>query len=213
MIIFQYIDESVVRVAVVVVHDGVGDGGGCRTPQPVAAGGGGGGLGHTGDYYFQNPERDEGILRIRRGDQDFWVHLNSNPIPENVVEFITLAGFGVIILCGNRRIDRALISALVERWRLETHTFHLPIGETTITLHDVNILWGSPIEGNVVSGADLTLNGSQIASLFENLRGVELPLEAIRILDASACGLGEFIAGSFSGSSSLNVSKREAFFI
>ncbi|KAL8250821.1 hypothetical protein R6Q59_034514 [Mikania micrantha] len=28
-----------------VVHDGVGDGGGCRTPQPVVAGGYGGGLG------------------------------------------------------------------------------------------------------------------------------------------------------------------------
>ncbi|KAD3641223.1 hypothetical protein E3N88_30447 [Mikania micrantha] len=95
---------------------------------------------HRGDYYFQNPDRDDGILRIRRGDQDFWMHLNSNPIPENVMEFITLAGFGGIIQCGNRRLDRALISALVERWRPETHTFHLPVGETTVTLQDVNIL-------------------------------------------------------------------------
>ncbi|KAL8266578.1 hypothetical protein R6Q59_003922 [Mikania micrantha] len=29
----------------VVIHDGVGDGGGCQTPQPVVAGGDGGGLG------------------------------------------------------------------------------------------------------------------------------------------------------------------------
>ncbi|KAD6119485.1 hypothetical protein E3N88_10756 [Mikania micrantha] len=134
---------------------------------------------HRGDYYFQNPDRDDGILRIRRGDQDFWKHLISNPIPENVMEFITLAGFGGIIQCGNRRLDRALISALVERWRPETHTFHLPIGETTITLQDVNVLWGLPIEGNVVSGAELTLNSSQIAALFENLMGKELPIEAI----------------------------------
>ncbi|KAC9430402.1 hypothetical protein E3N88_45861 [Mikania micrantha] len=61
------------------------------------------------------PMSSDGILRIRRGDQDFWMHLNSNPIPENVMEFITLAGFGGIIQCGNRRLDRALISALVER--------------------------------------------------------------------------------------------------
>ncbi|KAD7477558.1 hypothetical protein E3N88_00694 [Mikania micrantha] len=133
---------------------------------------------HRGDYYFQNPDRDDGILRIRRGDQDFWKHLKSHPIPENVMEFITLAGFGGIVQCGNRRLDRALISALVERWRPETHTFHLPIGETTITLQDVNILWGLPIEGNVVSGVELNLNNSQITTLFENLVGEELPQEA-----------------------------------
>ncbi|KAD7477669.1 hypothetical protein E3N88_00805 [Mikania micrantha] len=134
---------------------------------------------HRGDYYFQNPDRDDGILRIRRGDQDLWKHLKSHPIPENVMEFITLAGFGGIVQCGNRRLDRALISALVERWRPETHTFHLPIGETTITLQDVNILWGLPIEGNVVSGVELNLNNSQITALFENLVGEELPLEAV----------------------------------
>ncbi|KAD5961672.1 hypothetical protein E3N88_13145 [Mikania micrantha] len=124
---------------------------------------------HRGDYYFQNPDKDDGILRIRRGDQDFWRHLKSHPIPENVMEFITLAGFGGIVQCGNRRLDRALISALVERWRPETHTFHLPIGETTITLQDVNILWGLPIEGDVVSGVESNLNNSQITALFENL--------------------------------------------
>ncbi|KAL8225521.1 hypothetical protein R6Q57_018078, partial [Mikania cordata] len=38
---------------------------------------------HGGDYYFQNPNRDDEILRIRRGDQDFWKHLISNLIPKN----------------------------------------------------------------------------------------------------------------------------------
>jgi len=32
-----------------------------------------------------------------------------------------------------------LITALVERWRIETHTLHLPLGETIITLEDMAV--------------------------------------------------------------------------
>ncbi|XP_075675238.1 serine/threonine-protein phosphatase 7 long form homolog [Castanea sativa] len=42
--------------------------------------------------------------------------------------------------------------AFVERWRLETHTFHLPHGETTITLQDVEVLLGIPIDGEAIVG-------------------------------------------------------------
>jgi Plant mobile domain len=37
-----------------------------------------------------------------------------------------------------------LLCALVERWRQETHTFHLSVSEMTITLDDVAILLGLP---------------------------------------------------------------------
>ena len=48
------------------------------------------------------------------------------------------------------RVVRVLVTALVERWRQETHTFHLPLGEATVTLLDVAVLTRLPIEGYAV---------------------------------------------------------------
>ena len=48
------------------------------------------------------------------------------------------------------KLDRSLLSALVDRWRPETHTFHLPCGELAPTLQDVAMLLGLPITGDAV---------------------------------------------------------------
>ena len=46
------------------------------------------------------------------------------------------------------KIDPHLITTLVERWRPETNTFHLLVGEVTVTLEDVACLWGLSTKGN-----------------------------------------------------------------
>ena len=64
--------------------------------------------------------------------------------------------YSIWILCvyriGHITLDWGLITSLVERWRLETHTFHLPIGEMTITLQDVAVILGLRIHGLPITG-------------------------------------------------------------
>ena len=51
---------------------------------------------------------------------------------------------------GSVQLDRSLLTALVDRWRPETHTFHLPCGEMAPTLQDVAYLLGLPLAGDAV---------------------------------------------------------------
>ncbi|CAI0389530.1 unnamed protein product [Linum tenue] len=46
--------------------------------------------------------------------------------------------------------DSGLITTLVERWRPETSTFHMPFGEMMITLEDIATLTGLAIDGDAV---------------------------------------------------------------
>jgi hypothetical protein len=48
------------------------------------------------------------------------------------------------------RMDEALLTGLVDRWRPETHTFHLPFDEMTVTLKDVIMLTVLSIRGRPV---------------------------------------------------------------
>ncbi|KAG8501045.1 hypothetical protein CXB51_003142 [Gossypium anomalum] len=73
-----------------------------------------------------------------------------SPLIEN---YSPEAGFWHVATIGRGcKLDSKLISALVERWRLETYTFHLPCGECTITLEDVHLQVGLPLDGYAVTG-------------------------------------------------------------
>ncbi|CAI0547695.1 unnamed protein product [Linum tenue] len=71
-------------------------------------------------------------------------------------------------------IDNDLLTAMAERWRPETHTFHLPEGEMTITLKDVAILTGLPISGDAIIGSTTKPEGGW-GPLIRDRLGFDMP--------------------------------------
>ncbi|KAH9619465.1 hypothetical protein KSS87_023107, partial [Heliosperma pusillum] len=79
--------------------------------------------------------------------------LKAFEVPEAVLTYVNNTQFrGITRLC-YVPLDADLITALVERWRQATHTFHLPFGEATVTLQDVAMLLGLRISGRPVRGS------------------------------------------------------------
>nr|XP_016454558.1 PREDICTED: serine/threonine-protein phosphatase 7 long form homolog [Nicotiana tabacum] len=68
-----------------------------------------------------------------------------------VVQHLRDTGYYRIFEIGRMWLNWSLITTVIERWRPETHTFHLPIGEATITLQDVQVLCGLPADGLAVA--------------------------------------------------------------
>ncbi|XP_052487579.1 serine/threonine-protein phosphatase 7 long form homolog [Gossypium raimondii] len=66
--------------------------------------------------------------------------------------YLELAEFGSVALIRSSDLRFDLLSTLVERWRPETHTFHFPCGECTVTLEDVAVQLGLPVDGNPITG-------------------------------------------------------------
>ena len=69
-----------------------------------------------------------------------------------IIQYIDAAGLTGLFKVPDMEVNHALITALVERWRPETHTFHLPYGEMGITLQDIEVMLGIPVDGLPVTG-------------------------------------------------------------
>ncbi|KAK9990849.1 hypothetical protein SO802_025834 [Lithocarpus litseifolius] len=91
-----------------------------------------------------------------------------------VIDIVKLVGLEGLFRAPSKGIDHCLITALVERWRPETHTFHFPHGEMSITLEDVEVILGLPIDGEVLIGPTAVENGNW-KQLCVELLGFEVP--------------------------------------
>lgn len=72
-------------------------------------------------------------------------------LPPQARRLITASGLSHLPVTMHTSIDAPLISAFVERWQPDTNTFHMPFGEMTIMLHDVERILRIPVEGQMVS--------------------------------------------------------------
>ena len=93
------------------------------------------------------------------------------------VRFATAVSFGRADTGGSLRftVDRALLSTLVDRWRPETHTFHLPVGEMAVTLQDVSLLLSLPLVDRAVAARAVDPDWRQV--ILQRFDGVLLPVE------------------------------------
>ena len=55
-------------------------------------------------------------------------------------------------------INHGTMTTLIDRWRPETHSFHLSCGELTVTLEDMAMISGLPINGESLTGTTVSAN-------------------------------------------------------
>ncbi|XP_027346483.1 serine/threonine-protein phosphatase 7 long form homolog [Abrus precatorius] len=124
---------------------------------------------HVSEHIWDSHEHP--ILRVRRGH---FIHAGMERVPVEIILHLTVAGFAGVAQLASIPIDHELITALVERWRPEIHTFHMPPGECAITLQDIAFQMGLRIDGRPVIGP----TGGDKTQIVEDLLGIILPSSA-----------------------------------
>ena len=85
------------------------------------------------------------------------VHKLGRPLPA-IEEMVAGTRLSPLIACSIDTGDQRSISSFVERWHQETSTFHLPVGEVSITLDDIASLLHLPIVGDFHAFQPLHIN-------------------------------------------------------
>ncbi|XP_028060327.1 protein MAIN-LIKE 1-like [Camellia sinensis] len=101
-----------------------------------------------------------------------WWSIDNNTKFKAIIEW---SGLSLLTRCTYRFINMLLISNFVERWQPETNTFHMIVGEMTLTLDDIGTIFSLSIIGRLVSVPDVT-----------NLHGVTLLVSGLGITERVA---------------------------
>jgi len=99
------------------------------------------------------------ILSLGRPNEHqrwFW-----NPLRESRLHDLVYLGYVIV--------PHALLMTLCERWHPETSTFHMLLGEMTVTLDDVTCLTHLQIEGRMLSHGKKMLRHEACALLVRHL--------------------------------------------
>ncbi|XP_072148053.1 protein MAIN-LIKE 2 [Setaria viridis] len=95
---------------------------------------------------------------------------------ERYVPYLQRTGFldiAVVVAAGLSPMDGPLLTAMVDRWRPKTHTFHLTCSEMTVTMQDVAMVLGLPLEGLPVTGIIQSENWRDMVELHIGIRPPE----------------------------------------
>ncbi|KAK9157946.1 hypothetical protein Scep_004520 [Stephania cephalantha] len=69
-----------------------------------------------------------------------WDLQSCHPNTEGFQRIIQRSGLTLLINCSYQKGNKELISTFVKWWQPKTNTFHMPLGDISITYEDVNIL-------------------------------------------------------------------------
>jgi hypothetical protein len=89
-------------------------------------------------------------LRIKAHDGSTVMLFNKRYVP--ILWYANLLVVTNIICCGMLVFNTTTIMAMVDRWRPETHSFHLSCGDMMVTLEDVAMILRLPIRGCPITG-------------------------------------------------------------
>ncbi|MFQ6630084.1 hypothetical protein Gotur_008028 [Gossypium turneri] len=102
-----------------------------------------------------------------------------SPLIEN---YFREAGFSYVATIGwGCKLGPKLINALIERLRLETHTFHLPCKECTITLEDVQLQLRLSMDRSALTGSVQSVDWGAVCydllgAILDNIYGGQIEM-------------------------------------
>ncbi|XP_057524392.1 protein MAINTENANCE OF MERISTEMS-like [Amaranthus tricolor] len=105
--------------------------------------------GHIAKLIFEGSERTPPVLECRSRKKPLEAIIGLQDMTDALYDVLPATPLGRLPYVMHQHIDCALISAFVERWQPDTNTFHMPWGEMTIMLHDVQRILGIGIKGSL----------------------------------------------------------------